>query len=266
LVDGECTPESTARQAKKLFDRMPEGIIENMERVGAVGVCLNGSVDHITGEVRCSHRMGWKNAAVKAAFEKEFGISAYIENDVKAGLIGEKVRMDIRDEVDTVYLYIGDEMGAAIVSNGMIVRGRQNDAGNIAGISINRNTEEKGMHLGMHLSESGLLQNAQKKDSGIASMDMLFDACRRGEAWAQELIRDFGYHFTKTVAVICGLFDPQKIIIGGGLVHKAAQYLGAEINDERICFGGAFEESCLSGAAVIALRSAVIERIGQSAE
>ncbi len=266
LVDGECTPESMARQAKLLFDRMPAGIIEDMSRVGAVGVCLSGSVDNRTGEVRRSCRMEWENESVREAFERVFALPVCVENEVKACLIGEKVRLDIRDEVDTVYLYIGEEVGAAIVSNGMIVRGRQNDAGNIAGLSVKPGSGEGSSRLWMHLSEKGILQQAQEKDPSVRTTDMLFALCRQGEDWALELVKDFAHHASKTVAVICGLFDPQKIILGGDLVRRAVQYFDVKIEDERICFGGSFAEGCMSGAALIALREAVVERIGQSAE
>lgn len=264
LVDGECTPLHMAQQAKQLFDRMPAGTVSDMSRIGAVGVCVSGSVDQWSGEVRHSCRMGWKNESVKAAFEQVFGLPACVENEIKACLIGEKVRMDICDEIDTVYLHIGEEVGAAVVSNGMMVRGRQNDAGNIAGIALRQGGDAD--RLWMHLTETGLMRRAQKINPAVSTVEALLEQYERGEAWAKELVEDFVYHFTKTLNMICALFDPQKIILGGNLVRKVGKYFAEQMKDERICLGGSFEEGCMSGAAMIALREAVIDQIGQSAE
>lgn len=266
VVGDECTPEKMAQEAKRLFERIPDGAIENMNRIGAVGVCLSGSVNKWSGEVRSSRRMGWENVNIKEIFERTFALPVYVEDEIKACLIGEKVRMDIRDEVDTVYLYLGEEPGVAIVSNGMIVRGRYNEAGNIANIPIRQANASPNALLRMYLTEEGLLQQAQQKKQSIKTLEALICAYDRQEPWAEELIGNFRYHVQKTVMMISGLFDPQQIILGGELVKKIRGCFDASLIDERICFGGSHAEGCVSGAARIALRQAAVERIGRSAE
>ncbi len=266
LVDGDCTSERMAQKAKELFDRMPETAVADKSRINAVGVCLSGSVDKRTGEIRASRRMGWEKVQLKEVFERTFGMSVCVENEIKACLIGEKVRLDLRDEVDTVYLHIGSEIGVAVVSNGMIVRGKENEAGDIARISLKRNRCDRSDLLWMHLTEEGLLRRAQEYDPSVCTLDDICRYCAQGIEWAQEMIADFSYHLCTTVEIIDSLFDPEKIILGGSVMQKVRGSLTDDQIDQRICFVSEHEESCVSGAALIALRAAVIECIGQSAE
>ncbi len=266
LVDGECTPERVAQQAKALFDRMPETAVTDKCRIGAVGVCLSGSVNQHVGEVRVSRRMDWENVQLKKVFEREFGMKVCVENEIKACLIGEKVRMDLRDEVDAVYLHIGNEIGTAVVSNGVIVRGRNNEAGDIAGISLKRNRCDRSDLLWMHLTEDGILQRARQHDSSVCTLEAICRAYEQDIAWAKEMIGDFCYHLCTTVEIIDSLFDPEKIILGGSVMQKVRGYLADYPLDERICFASECEDGCMSGAALIAMRAAVVERIEQSME
>jgi predicted NBD/HSP70 family sugar kinase len=97
-------------------------------------------------------------------------------------------------------------------------------------------------------------------------LDALLHAYQRQEKWAEELIGNFRYHLNKTILMICGLVDPQQIILGGEMLQKMQNCFDLSQIDERICFGGSHSEGCVSGAARIALRQAAVERIGQNAE
>ena len=266
LVDGECTPERMAQEARTLYDRMPKNVVGDPDRVGAVGVCVSGAVDPWQGIVTRSGQMGWKQEDVGSAFSKAFGMPACVENDVKACLIGEKVRMEIPDETDTAYLLVGAGIGTAITSGGALVRGERNEAGEIACIPLGLEQDGQIDYLRSHMVESHIVRRAQQFDASVHSVDAVLWAQQKGQAWADELIRDFRCHLRMVLATINCLCNPARIILGGTMFQKISPQLTDILADEHICMGGHYEEACMTGAALIAMRSAVIEMIGQSIE
>lgn len=264
LVDGECTPEKMARAAKALYDRMPDGIVPDRSRIGAVGVCLSGAVNKRQGVVSRSFQMQWENVDLKAVFSKEFGMTACIENDVKACLIGEKVRMGIADEVDSCYILVGNGIGLAGTSGGVLVRGVKNEAGEIADIPIGRRPDGKKDYFSFHLNENRVIETARKFDPSIHSIDAIVWAKKQGREWADELIQDFREYMDNLVRMVNGVYNPEKIILAGAICHKLYPDIGEEVLPGITCLGTHYEESCMTGAGLVAMRSAIIERIGQS--
>jgi len=266
LVDGECTPERMAQTAKELFDRMPEGIVEDISRIRAVGICLGGSVNIRNGMVKRSQQLGWQNENICKIFSEVFGMTACVENDVKACLIGEKVRMKISDEIDTVYLMAGATAGMAATSGGILVRGEENEAGSLNGIPVGRCADGSVDYLGNHITEDWIIRRAQRFDPSIHSLDALLCAHQQGQAWAVQIVEDIKTYLCLTTAMINGIFNPTRIILGGSLFTKFSAQLEDLIRKNALCIGGAYEESAMIGAAFIAMRTAVVQAIGQSIE
>ena len=264
LVDGEHTPERMAKEAKSLFDRMPEDVVGDMSRVGAVGVCLSGAVNSWQGVVTRSDQMGWKDIDVASVFSDAFGLPACVENDVKACLLGEKVRMELPEEMDTAYLLVGSGIGTAITSGGILVRGEKNEAGEIARIPLGGEPGED--FLSAHMVESHMIRRAQKFDPSIHSADAILWAQQQGYQWADDMLRDFRQHLKMVIAMIDGLCNPARIILGGKVFQRVKEQLADILSDGHIVLGGHYEEACMTGAALVAMRSAVIEMIGQSIE
>ena len=266
LVDGKCTPEKMAEKAKALLDRMPDGVVIDRSLIGAVGVCLSGRVDSWNGWVNSSSWMDWADVDLQAVFSEVFGMPACIENDVKACLIGEKVRMRIPDQSDTVYMLVDKGIGMAATSGGTLVRGVNNDAGEIEYIPFGRKHGGQQDYLANHLSEHRLIERARESDPAIHSLDAIIWAKNQGMEWADELIADFREYLQNVVRMIACIYDSEKIVIGGAVTHKLFGDIAEKMQDDTICLGMDYEESCTTGAGLIAMRRAIVERIGHSIE
>ncbi len=266
LVDGECTPRHMAEEAKRLFDRIPEGVIPDPSCVRAVGLCLSGAVNPWEGVVTQSFQMNWFDEDIRTAFSEAFGLPVSIENDVKACLIGEKIKLDISDETDTAYLLVNGGIGAAITTGGILMRGEQNEAGEVTRIYLGKDENGENDYLRYHMVDQFLIKKAQQYDPSVRSTDTILWACKQGQEWARDIIRDFKKHLLMVISVIDCLCNPARIILGGGIFHKLSCLMEDILRDEHICLGGPHEESCLTGAALIGIRNAVISMIGQSIE
>ena len=266
LVDGECTPEKMAREARALYDRMPENIIADKKSVGSVGVCLSGKVDKWRGVVATSFQMKWENVDLQSIFSEAFGMTACVENDVKACLIGEKVRMGIPDQADTVYMLVGNGVGLAATSGGLLVRGMKNEAGEIARMPVGKKADGTADCFSDHLREGRLIDRAREHDPSIHTLESILWAQKQGQEWANALIMDFKEYLESAVRMVDCIYNPARIIIGGTISHRLYPNIAAEMNMENLCLGTEYEESCMTGAGLIAMRSAIVERIGQSIE
>lgn len=263
LVDNECTPERMAAQARELYDRIPEGIITDRERVCAVGVSLPGAVNTWKGIVNQSDQLEWTQVDLGRVFSEAFGMTACIENDVKACLIGEKARMEIPDMVDTAYLMIGGGIGLAMTSGGVMVRGEHNEAGEIARIPVGYGEDN---FLSKHLAEAHLIRQAQERAPSVHTLEAILWAQQQGQPWAEEIMKEFDMCLGVLMSIVFRMMDPAHIILGGSTIQKMASRLEPFLQDGHVCLGDQYDESCVLGAGLIAMRCAVTELIGQSIE
>lgn len=81
--------------------------------------------------IATSYLMGWQNVPLRALLEGKLGIPVAVENDVNAAALGESWAGAARGISDFVFLAIGTGIGAGIVLNGQLFRGRESAAGEI---------------------------------------------------------------------------------------------------------------------------------------
>lgn len=266
LVDGECTPEKMAREAKALFDRMPADVIADRSRIGGVGVSLSGTVDMWRGIVNDSYYLNWKKVDLKGIFSEVFGMPVSVENDVKACLIGEKVRMNIPDWSDTVYLLVDSGIGMAATSGGGLVRGVNNEAGEIAQMPVGRKPDGTVDTLVEHLRDSYLVDQARRHDPSVHTLEAICRAREQGKPWAEEIAADFREHLERMVRMLECIYNPEYMIIGGMVSHRMYPDIAEKMNVPNLCLGTNYEETCMTGASMIAIRSAIVGHIGQNIE
>ena len=266
LVDGECTPERMAMEAKALFDRMPQDAAADRQRIAGVGICLRGRVEPWQGMASSPLWMNRETVELKRIFSEAFGMTAFVENDVKACLIGEKVRMSIPDECDTVYMLVDQGIGMAATNGGLLMRGVGNEAGAIEDVPFGRKIGGEQKTLSDYLRQDRLIERAREFDPGIHSLDSVVWAQKQGQRWANELIREFREYLENTVRMINCICSPRHLVIGGSVVPKLYPDIVEKMGLENLTLGSNYEESCMTGAALIAMRGAIVERLGQNIE
>ncbi len=143
---------------------------------------------------------------------------------------------------DAVFLAVGTGIGAGILVNGEVLRGHNDIAGAIGWMALNRPFEGKYIECGCfeyhasgegiakvtrdllrkNRSYSGVLRN--KDIESINAYD-LFAAFKSGDFIASEVIEQCIEFWGMAVANIVSLFNPEKIIFGGGIFGPAAKFI-----------------------------------------
>lgn len=253
MPDGHA-PEDVARAAQAMFDRVPDGIIHDMTSLRGIGIGMSGTVNPGTGA--CS------------AFERVFGLPVWLENDVKAALIGEKERLAIPRRTDAAYLHLGrGGIGTSVTSGGELLRGECNAAGEVSHIALlpselRCECGQRGC-LQLHLAEDFLLRRAREAEPSIASLEALLAAQRQRLPWAEMLAADFKRHFRLMITLLDGFYNPAKIIVGGDTACGLRALLEDGGLPEHVVLADDFPGASVRGVAILAMRQALLRRLAE---
>ena len=248
---------------RQMYERVPRYIVSDWKCVCALGVSCAGIVDPEAGVVVKSDQMGWENVDLVSALRDEIGLPVWLENDVKACLTGEKARRGMGDDVDTAYLMLGTGVGVAATVSGRMMRGVDSRAGEIERVPIVPG-EPGETTLHQHLIEAALIERAAGFDPAIDSVSAIVSNIDK--PWARAILEDFKHYLSFIIQMIDGVCNPHSIILGGTLIPPLAPYIKDALPRGRVIIGEDYEDACVTGAAIVALRGAINALINEQIE
>lgn len=181
--------------------------------VNGIGVGVPSVVDAIHGIVYDVINIpSWKEVHLKEILEKEFGIRTSVDNDVNCFVWGEKCFGSAQPYHDVVGITLGTGVGSGIVIADQLYRGVNTGAGEIGSLPYLKSDYE---HYCSSLFFASCSKYTGKELTVMAS---------RGDAAALELWNQLGFHLGKLLQVVLFTYDPQAIIIGGGIATAAPYF------------------------------------------
>lgn len=218
--------------------------------VEAIGIGSAGFVNYNQGVVLSSPNIKFLNKyKLSKKIKDKFHIETFIENDVKAGAIAELYLGEGKRISDFVFITLGTGIGAAIIANGKLIRGKDNLAGEIGHLKM----VEKGIKCGcgkrgcLETISSGpsiknyVLKEISKNRKTLAldfaegnpyKIDVIHivKAAKEGDEISRKALILAVQTFAKALSNVINLLNPEKIIIGGGL-RKAYEVVMPEFYD-----------------------------------
>ena len=219
-----------AERNMKVFDDLAESIEKQLTQhnickneIIGMGVGVPGPVN-LEGVIDNCPALGWKNLNIPKILQKKIGIKISCGNDANLAALGESWRGFDRAYNDAIFITLGTVVGGGIICNGKIHRGAHGCGGEIGHIKVNpHETEIDGCGgrgcLQQYASATGIIRLAEKLGQGrekITAKD-IFQRAKAGDKLAIEVIEQFGEILGRTLAGICLVFDPEVVIIGGGI-------------------------------------------------
>ena len=150
----------------------------------------------------------WKEVHLKEIFENTFHISVNVENDANCFTLGEKYFGVGKKFENMIGMTLGTGVGAGIIADGKLYRGSNACAGEIGSLPYLQSDYE-------HYCSSMFFEQM-----GLSGKD-LADKASEGDIKALDLWSNFGYHLGKLMQAIMFAYDPQAIIIGGGIAKAS---------------------------------------------
>lgn len=214
--------------------------ISNKEKIKGIGIGIAGIIDKEKQTVRWPQKVGngYDYATItlplKDIIEKEFNLPCLIENDATLACFGEQWLTLDSDIKNVLYLFSG--VGLGIMINGEIYRGSTGCAGEV---SIHNQAQDKDFNCSVgnpcflkrwdadldiikqakkilkSNKHSKILEKVKKIDQ--INLKNVFEAARDKDKIATNLIIDAGRRLGIKAAYLVNIFNPQMLIIGGGL-------------------------------------------------
>lgn len=211
----------------------------------AVGVCSPGPIDPTRGVIPAAPNLpGWYNVPVSQYLTDRLGIPALLENDATAAAYGEFVYGAGRGCRHIVYITLSTGIGGGLVLDGRLYRGASGAAGEIGHITIDADGPLCGCgkrgHVEALASGRAIAREAEAllarggspllarlaEEEGELTAATVHRAAGAGDAEAIRILRRAGYYLGIGLAAYVDVFNPEMVIIGGGLRHMRDFYLG----------------------------------------
>lgn len=238
--------ERRPTEVKNIVDSILELIgrtIENIDKkdkIKGIGIGIAGIIDRERETVRWPEKVGnnYNYATItlplRDIIEKEFNLPCLIENDVTAACFGEQWLTLDPDVKNVLFLFSG--VGCGIMINGEIYRGSSGCAGEI---SIYNQARDKDFNckvgdpcfLKRWEADLGIIRETKRALKNKAHSKILekldnldnltlkdvFEAARVKDETVVNIIRNAAERLGIKAAYLVNIFNPQVLIIGGGL-------------------------------------------------
>lgn len=213
--------------------------------IRAVGISVPGIAHPGTGTAWVPNIEGWEDYPILGEVKQVCGnIPVTIDSDRACYILGEVWKGNAGGCRDAIFLSVGTGIGAGILINGDILRGSNDIAGCIGWMALQRPFSEKYKSCGCFeyyasgegiakVAKSDLVDNEDYEGilrqidfETLTSRDV-FDAYEKGDALAASIINQCVEFWGMAVANLVSLFNPEKIIFGGGVFGPALSLLPA---------------------------------------
>ncbi|MBI3315450.1 MAG: ROK family protein, partial [Candidatus Omnitrophica bacterium] len=226
--------------------KLVRGVIQEskvpLEKIKGIGLGISGVIDRGAGTIRDTDPLRGKTvgsfATVKGILEKEFRVPVSVGNDASLAALAEK-KLSLRIDDENV-LYFYSDVGSGIIANNDLFWGSSWSAGEIQLNIDNRENlalqpwidqtdffKSEGLDLGMvrRVKEALKKDAAAKtkilelagKDPEKIDMDMVFEAAKRGDAFALDKVEEASTRLGLKVAYLTNFFNPEVVVLGGGV-------------------------------------------------
>lgn len=220
------------------------------ETVTAIGICVPGIAYEKTGKVWAPNIPGWDDYPLLEEIHRSINNNniksdSYrikIDSDRACYILGEVWKGNAKGCSDAIFLSVGTGIGAGILVKGEVLRGAGDTAGAIGWMGLDRPFKEKYNQCGdfeYNASGKGIPKVAQdmlntgnynasilnKINSSMLLASDVFDACAKGDELAKKVIGNAIECWGMAVANLVSLFNPEKIIFGGGVFGPALKFL-----------------------------------------
>lgn len=226
------TPEETVEQIVRYFKD---------KDIEALGVAAFGPVDvkpqsPTYGRILDTPKLAWRHFDLLGALKKELDVPMGLDTDVNGSCLGEMTYGCAKGLDSAIYITIGTGVGVGVCAGGKLLHGMLHPEG--GHILLARHPEDP---------EGGICPYHPNCLEGFASGPSIerrwgkkaVELVDRPEVWELE-----SYYIAQALVNYIMILSPQKIILGGGVMHqeqlfplirkKTADYLNGYIKTKEI--------------------------------
>lgn len=218
---------------------------------------------------------GWENYPFKQVLEKRLSLPVFLDNDANIFALAEFQVGAAKGVKNAIFLTLGTGLGGALIIDGKIFHSKTS-AAELAHFPV----VKKGRKCGC--GANGCIETfvgnryierkykMKKRLSKEVSVKEIFKFAADNDKIAREIINEFVWYLGRYLAGMVNIFNPEKIIIGGGVsksLHRFKKQLWDHIKNQAMepnCKGTKIVKAKLGNwAGVIGAGLLVKEKLGR---
>lgn len=243
VVDQVIEPTQKEKGFENVIDRMGASIRAMLKRTDSpasgIGVGAAGSTDSQQGVVVAASNLGWENAPLRDMLCERIGDEwrerIWVDKDTNAAVLGEMMYGAGRGSEHIFYVTVGTGIGGGMILDGSIYHGASDGASDFghlvldpdgivcgcgkrgcvetlaSGVAIARMAREA-----LNAPDSTTILTGL--DPGLITAHDVTVAAKNGDQLAKEIFTQAGYWLGRALAYYVDLNNPERIIIGGGVM------------------------------------------------
>ncbi len=240
--DESTTPATEGREVviQSILDSAHSALGQancTISEISAIGIAAPGISNPEAGILFTSPNLpGWRNVLLRDIIQNKLGKRAFLINDANAAALGEFCFGAARGIRNFIYITLSTGIGGGIVIDGKIYTGAIGTAGEVGHMTIDDkgpicNCGNRGCWE-MLASGTALAREARHRikegirtsileyaggDMEKVTAQVIHSAAEQGDSLAKKLISRTGYYVGVGLANLINIFNPELIVIGGGL-------------------------------------------------
>ena len=199
---------------------------EQLYQITGVAISSPGAVNKTTGAIEGASALPYiHHFDIRGELEARFVLPVSMENDANCAALAELKFGAAKGIKDVIFMVLGTGVGGAIVIDGKIRHGQHLFGGELGFMLMDdtHSFSELGTTIGM--------ANRYKARTGKdLTGEAIFNLAHAGEEIAQEEMTVFLFNVAKGIFNLAYAFDPECIVIGGGV--SQAEWLIPELEKE----------------------------------
>jgi glucokinase len=210
-------------EARLVEDALTEAVqeIAGVRRVGAIGIAAAGFVDAQGERVRFAPHLPWRDEGVRARLAERWSAPVVLDNDANCAARAELTYGAVGDAESAVMVTLGTGIGGALILDGEVLRGYNGMAGEFGHNQVvpgGRPCECGGTGCWeQYCSGNALTRFVRNQGVEDLAGPAITAAAEAGDPVALAAFADVGEWLGVGVANLVASFDPQIVVIGGGL-------------------------------------------------
>jgi glucokinase len=230
VLEGDRLSEPTLQptvldSTEGLIDQLA-GLITAAGPADAVGIGVPSVIDFATGTARHSVNVPLQAVPLRRLLTERLNLPVFVDNDATVAALAEAHDDDLQPIAQSLVLFtIGTGVGGGIVIGGRIYRGATGGAAELGHQLIGADlsdgqpphSDEAPQPGSLERLAAGRALDALGRERGFPDGPAVVTAARDGDASALEAIHILGERLGVGIANAINVFDPEQVVIGGGV-------------------------------------------------
>lgn len=200
-----------------------------------IGISCGGPLSSEKGVIMCPPNLPkWDNVKICEYFQERTGIPCRLQNDANACAVAEWKYGVGKGLKSMVFLTFGTGLGAGLILDGRLYRGKNDNAGEIGHVRLEpfgptgygKAGSCEGFCSGGGIAQMGASEVLKQKkgdalydacdgDPKNANAKLIADLAEKGDEACLGIYKKCAEKLGATLSILCDVLDPEAIVIGG---------------------------------------------------